>query len=143
MTETRVVPVTWSCAAMHDPTCRRGLWFTESLERGHPTTDIIIVAGREGNDARFEIRVGEVMTQAKLDDLRNCLISAAWVQEDHRGFIGVPMEYPVMNSWEKTLPKDIPQMIEGDGKESRTLVTIGPWCGDRSARFLVRTSQEE
>jgi hypothetical protein len=75
----------WRCAAMHDKAERRGLWYLESS--GFTKVDsVVIVAGREGNDDRFEIQVGETMTQDKIDALMGCLQTAAWVQEDYRGY---------------------------------------------------------
>jgi hypothetical protein len=81
--------------SVHDGAERRGLWFVglaDNFTAKIPEDGVIIVWGREGNDDRFEMRVGEVFTQEKLEALTLCLLGAACVQDEYRGCDWPPSE---------------------------------------------------
>lgn len=70
--------------AMHDPAGRRGLWARwPTRERESTSLDfdlypqtVEIRAGREGNDARVTLRVGQTLDDRALYDLFQCLSHA-------------------------------------------------------------------
>ena len=68
----------WRCASMHDPSGRRGVWFTSI-----PGPSITVCAGREGDDATVTLKVGDVLTQEQVTGLLSCLEYGAWMQEDY------------------------------------------------------------
>lgn len=66
----------FTCAAMNDPTGRRGIWF-RTLDDG-----IEIRAGREGDDVHVILRDGHVMTREQRLELQAALGTGAWMLEE-------------------------------------------------------------
>lgn len=63
----------FTCAAMNDPTGRRGIWF-RVLDDG-----IEIRAGREGDDVHVILRDGRVLTREQRLELQAALETGAWM----------------------------------------------------------------
>lgn len=86
----------WRCAAMHDPSGRRGLWYRDvrmgpeptHLELLHPgpRVGVEVCAGREGDDAFVALAVGQTLAAADVAALAECLARAAFEYEG--GFWG-------------------------------------------------------
>lgn len=60
-------PRGFELVARPDPARRRGLWIKRLRH------SIVLRAGREGGDAEFVLREGEVVTRADLGDLADCM----------------------------------------------------------------------
>lgn len=68
----------WRCCSMHDPSGRRGIWF-----RFQTNGKFEICAGREGDDAKVTLQVGDTLTYTNLGQLLACLEYGAWMQEEY------------------------------------------------------------
>ena len=88
--------------AMHDPSGRRGLWARTIIEGGEvlvpkegycinpPVCEAVeIIAGREGDDAYVKLRVGETITQQKMNALLQLISYVAGAYEDGKEGDGI------------------------------------------------------
>jgi len=90
----------WRCAAMHDPSGRRGLWYREvrmgpepqhlGLRHPGPRVGVEVCAGREGEDDYVRLVAGAVLMPADLRRLAGCLRTGAMVAADSNVQAPVP-----------------------------------------------------
>ena len=92
MNEPEPTPI--RCASMHDPTGRRGVWF--SVDQDYAWAEMW--GGREGDDAHILLRAGETLTAERIEQIVSCLEYGAWMQEDHGPDCDVP-HVGAMSRW--------------------------------------------
>ena len=66
----------WVLISMHDPQMRRGVWIR------HSENTFEVCSGREGNDHRVTIKVGEVFDPHTMRALFDALDTGRWMIEE-------------------------------------------------------------
>ena len=106
------------CCSMHDPEGRRGIWFAveDSVFK--------LFAGREGDDASVELRVGDVVTEQVIDNLVDCLEYGAWQQEDYGPDAPMPVDKFKTGSWRDKSDAELATMDGCPREESQEVQSV-------------------
>lgn len=90
-----------ACCSMHDPTMRRGIWYTIGDDN-----KLVIYAGREGDDKSAMLEVGQPVTPGLIRDVRDCLSTGCWMRDEHGPKFSWEIDAPLM-PWLRTRPATV------------------------------------
>lgn len=90
----------WSCAAMHDPSGRRGIWY--KVERKEGRTEISIAGGRDAKEYQSTI----IVPSEEAEKIINILEVSRWMIDDHgtRAGANVDFQYVEPREWPESNP---------------------------------------
>lgn len=99
----------WECVAMHDPACRRGVWYRATA------TTVEVRAGREGDDCYVSLAAGQTLDLGDVEALVGCLATGAMQCLDHGPAAEGPRETAVKRDPDPTVPGAPGERVERRG----------------------------